>query len=489
MLSWLKSEDLLSRRPLLFILIALLARGIYICFAYAQLDHGLHPDWLYVESGDAPLYLDPVDNLLSKGLYKDDYRMPGLGAPYFLFRLLLSPEASRQALVVLQWLLSGLSTYVLALLAWRLTGRHLAGLVVYAVFLVSAYSSWYDGVIASDSLATSAFILHAWFLYRATQSQRRDLLLLAGFLMAWLVFLRPITVLLLIPSACLTWRFWSGPARWRMAILVLVPFLVLDSVWVVRNWKVNGNFRPLTNQGYQPDYFMHEIRGHAMLFLQGYGGDYIWWNTGSDIRWFGIWKGGAPVDDEGRRAKEPPPYAYVEGYDRDSLFRLSERIRQINSGALHGADSLRAIEEVNATFDRYAALYQEKAPFQYHVMSRLRMFRNIMAQHGTESMILPAFSSLPLGLKLFKLLQSAIFLFMYGLFWLAVPALVWMWRREPSLLRILIPVTALYMMLIFPLGLRMCEWRYLVHQFPFVLMLTTGFVVELVLRRSERKRP
>ncbi|MFN3875686.1 MAG: hypothetical protein ACK4L7_07225 [Flavobacteriales bacterium] len=391
-------------------------------------------------------------------------------------------------LVVLQWLLSGLSAYVLALLAWRLTGRHLSGLIVFAVFLVSAYSAWYDVVIGSDSLATSALILHAWLLHRATTSQRRDRLLLAGFLLAWLVFLRPITVLLLIPSAFLTWLYWPGSARWRMAILVLVPFLALDSAWVLRNWKVNGRFRPLTNQGYQPDYFMQEIRGHAMLFLQGYGGDYIWWNTGSDIRWFGIWTGGAPVDDEGRRAKEPPPYAYVEGYNRDSLVQLSERIRHITSGTLHGEDSLRAVREVNAAFDRYAALYREKAPFQYHVMSRLRMFRNLMAQHGTESMILRAFSSLPLGLKLFKLLQSGIFLFMYGLFWPALPAFAWFWRREPSLLRILIPVTALYMTLIFPLGLRMCEWRYLVHQFPFVLMLSTSFAVELVMRRLERGR-
>jgi hypothetical protein len=482
MLSRFKSTDLLQRRPLAFILLALAVRAIYLMLSMSQLAPSDHAGWLFVESGDAALYLDPIDHLIEHGAYKDDYRMPGVGAPYFLLRQFLSPEASRQAMVVMQWLLSGITTYILALLAWRLTGRHLAGLVVYIVFLVSAYSAWFDSVISSDSLSTSAMILHAWLLHRAVAEKRRDLLLAAGIMIAWLIFLRPISLLLLAPAAYVTWRYWDDKRRWRMAVLVLVPFLVLDSVWTIRNWQVNHRFRPLTNQGYQPDYFMREIRGHAMQFIQCYGGDYIWWNPHADIRWFGIWKGGAALDNEGRDAKEPPPYAYVDGYDRDSLASIGERVRVIESGALTPEDSLRAVEEVNARFDRYTALYREKAPFQYHVMSRLRMFRNLMGQHGTESMILQPFAELPFGLKLFKMLQAALFITVYGLFWLALPVLAWQWRKDRTLLRVLIPSTALYLTLIFPLGLRMCEWRYLALQFPFVLMLSTCLVLEALLR-------
>ncbi|HRD53222.1 MAG TPA: hypothetical protein PKY96_11305 [Flavobacteriales bacterium] len=486
MLSWLKSNDLLQRRPVTFILIALAFRAVYIVMAVGQLHPDKQPGWNYVESGDAALYLNPVDHLLEHGSYMDDYRMPGVGAPYFLFRQFLSPHQSRHAFVVLQWLLSGITAYLLGLLAWRMTHRHAIGLAVYAFYLLSAYSAWYDPVISSDSLSSSALILHAWLLHIAVEGRSRPLLMAAGFFLAWLIFLRPIALLLLLPSAYAAWRYWGGAGAWRMALLVMLPFLLLDSVWAARNWHVHRQFRPLTNQGYQPDYFMKEIRGHAMVFLQGYGGDYIWWNPHADVRWFGIWKGGGAIDDEGRRAKEPPSYAYVDGYDRDSLMWLADRTRLIASGALSSADSLMAVAEVNARFDRYAALYREKAPFQYHVMSRLRMFRNVMVQNGTESMILAPFASLPIGMKLFKLMQVAIFMLAYGLYWLAVPVLLWQWRKELTVLRIVIAAAALYLTLVFPLGLRMCEWRYLVLPFPFVLLLSTVFVMRLLpmLRRT-----
>ena len=482
MFSWLKSDDLLQRRPWLFIGIALVARGIYALLAISQLGPDRHPGWLYVESGDAALYLNPVDNLIQNGTYFDDYRMPGVGAPYFLLRQFLGPEASRQAMVVLQWLLSGFTTFLLGKLAWRLTGRHLIGLAVYTVYLVSAYSAWYDPVISSDSFSSSMLIAHAWLLHRAVEKRRRGTLLLAGLCIAWLVFLRPISVLLLPVSAFVAWRFWDRDARWRMALLVLLPFLVFDSAWIARNWHVNHRFRPLTNQGYQPDYFMREIRGNAMVFLQGYGGDYIWWNPGSDIRWFGIWKGGPDLDDKGRRAKEPPPYAYVEGYDRDSLQWLADRTRYIATAGLPEADSLRAIEEVNAKFRRYSELYAEKAPFQYHVMSRLRMFRNVMMQNGTETIILKPFASLPWGWKLFKIAQAGIFVLCYGLLWVAVPVLAWRWRKQWTPLRVFVPAAAMYLTLIFPLGLRMCEWRYMAMQYPLVITLSISFLLLLLLK-------
>ena len=480
MLSWLKSNDLLQRRPWLFIGIALVARGLYAWLAIGQLGPDKNPGWLYVESGDAALYLDPIDNLIANGKYFDDYRMPGVGAPYYLLRQFLGPQGSRQAVVLLQWLLSGFTAYLLGKVAWRLTGRHAIGLAVYAVYLLSAYSAWYDPVIASDSFSSSILIAHAWLLHRAVETRRRGTLLLAGLCIAWLVFLRPIAVLLLPVSAFVAWWFWERSARWGMALVMLLPFLVFDSIWIARNWHVNHRFRPLTNQGYQPDYFMKEIRAHAMVFVQGYGGDYIWWNPGSDIRWFGIWKGGAELDDEGLRAKEPPPYAYVEGYNRDSLQWLADRTRYIAVADLPEADSLRAVEEVNAKFDRYAALYREKAPVQFQVMSRLRMFRNVMLQNGTETIILKPFAALPVGWKLFKLAQAALFALAYGLLWIAVPVLIWQWRKELTPLRVFVPLAAIYLTMVFPLGLRMCEWRYLAMQFPLVLMLSICFVMHLM---------
>ena len=79
--------------------------------------------------------------------------MPGVGAPYWIFRHFLSPITSRDAMVVLQWLLSGISVYLLALIALRFTGSRITALITYVLFLLSTFSSWYDTSMSSDSLA------------------------------------------------------------------------------------------------------------------------------------------------------------------------------------------------------------------------------------------------------------------------------------------------------------------------------------------------
>lgn len=79
------------------------------------------PATWYWEVTDTPGYIEPIESILNGGDYSPDYRMPGVGAPYWIFRQFLSQTASYKAMVALQWLLSGLSVLLLALLALRLT--------------------------------------------------------------------------------------------------------------------------------------------------------------------------------------------------------------------------------------------------------------------------------------------------------------------------------------------------------------------------------
>lgn len=471
-----QQSPLLKRRWYLYIALALLVRGLYIGIQHHYRQGWEQPGVLSLESGDTKGYLDPVENLLTQGRYEPDYRMPGVAAPYWLFRQFFDVGGSRDALVLLQWLLSGINVYVLALIALRMTGSERIALMVYATFLASAYSSWFDPVIASDSLSISALILHVHFLQSALDKGSRGRLLLSGSLLAWFVFLRPIGVLLVPLSAALVlWRS-EGPRPWRPAILLALPFLLLDGVWTARNLSVHGRFSPLTNQGWFPEDFSREIRAHAMHFVQGYGGNYIWWDPGSDIRWYGVWKGGATIDDEGRQAKAPPPYAYVEGYTAEDLYALSERVRRVETGHLQPPDSIAEIASINARFDAFAELYKERAPFQYHVLSRFRMFKNLVWQNGTESLIIIPFAELPLWAKLFKLMQVAAYVLSFTIGTIACVIVLWRWRQAPTLLHVWIPFIVAYLVLIFPFALRMCEWRYMAHPFPFALLLAVILV-------------
>jgi len=473
----LDGNTVLERKWPLFILVALIVRALFIVYQVSDARYPAEGAHWAVNTGDTRSYIDPVEHLIAQGSYKPDYRMPGVSAPYFLFRQVLGPSASKDAMVVLQWILSSISVYFLSLVALRLSGSSIAAWTVYMLFLLSTYSSSHVSSLSSDSLAVSVLVLHVFFLQRAVDRSSQGLLLTAGFFIAWLVFLRPVAALLLAPALWLVLIHWRVVFPIQAVFCFLLPFMILDGAWTIRNYKVHGELSPLTNQGLMPDEIATRPRGYVMRFLQGYGGNYIWWEPGADIRWFGMWTGSGDVDNEGRDAKEPPAFAYVPGYTRDSLYSVSEQIRLIESGAITGQDSVDLVSKVNNDLYRYTALYQAEAPFNYHVLSRFRMIKYMVVQNGTETLFAVPFNELPVLLKVFKVVQSFLYLFSFGVGAIAIVVMLWQWRRTDLLLARWVPLIVLYMVMIYPLGLRMGEWRFMVHVFPLALMLAVVFVV------------
>ena len=180
----MNGTSFLERRWALLILIALGFRALYVFYHLRACEPVLHIGELALFTGDTESYLLPVENYIEHGSYKPDYRLPGVGVPYWIFRSVLDPSTSRDALVILQWLLSGISVYLLALITLRWSGSIRAAWVVYVLFLLSAYSSWYDPSISSDSLSVTVLILQVWLLQRAVDRQSVPLAIIAGLLLA-----------------------------------------------------------------------------------------------------------------------------------------------------------------------------------------------------------------------------------------------------------------------------------------------------------------
>jgi hypothetical protein len=483
------SRSLLERRWILFLLIALLFRGLYMYLSIGELRQPDMKGRFAVEATDTGSYLDPIESMLAGGPYAPDYRMPGVGAPYWIFRQFLGVDASRDAMVILQWLLSGISVYLLAKLALRISGSEKVALATYALFLFSITTSSYDAILLSDSLAASVIIIQAYILQRAFDRRSSPLLLVAGLLLTWLYFIRPVAFPLVIFAALFVFLRWNGRPSLRPAIWLLLPVAFFETAWVVRNWKANHEFSPLTNQGVMPDAISKGTRGHAMDFVRGYGGNYIWWEPGADIRWFGEWWGGGSADDQGRRASSPPADAYVPGYNEDSLRAISAWIREIHEGRLSEQDSIAITARVNATLDRYGSMHADGAPFSHHVLSRMRMFRYMLNQSGCEMLFSTPFDQLPWWKQAFKLAQVAIYAFGIvagGLF--AVLSL-WRWRRAGSLLSLWIPIVALYMICVYPLVLKLAEHRWVSHVSALWLMMGVLAAAEVIKRMWHGQGP
>jgi membrane protein YdbS with pleckstrin-like domain len=73
---------------------------------------------------------------------------------------------------------------------------------------------------------------------------------------------------------------------------------------------------------------------------------------------------------------------------------------------------------------------------------------------------------------------------------IAVIVAAWNWRRARTSLEIWLPFVVVFMTLVYPIGLRMCEWRYMVHQFPFALTIGVIFSWRLIDRfRAKQVQP
>jgi uncharacterized protein YqgC (DUF456 family) len=478
-------RSVLISRWYVFLLLALLGRGLYIII---QVNEFKEPGTisLWARDGDDTVtYLEPIENLLAGKGYTPDYRMPGIGMPYLVFRLFFSEAVSRDAVIILQWLFSALSVYVLALISLRITNSDRVSIAVFGIFLISTYSSWYDSFLISDSLAVSTLIIHIYAMQRAMDTRRAGWFAVAGLLLTWFIFLRPVGIALFPMVLLLMFLHYRSKAVLKPVLILLLPFLLIDGIWTYRNYSASGKLMPLTNQGLLPASFMDSITGRLMVFVQGYGGNYIWWKIGSDMRWFGVCLDYEEIDGCGVKADPPPAHAYVSAYNLDSLQVVREKIRLVRGGTLTTGDSLALKAEVIGALDRYAAAYRAEAPVQYYFLSRIRMIANQFVQNGSETLWSRPWAELNVVEKVFRLLQSGIYAFaaLVGTIAALLIGAISLFKRQQIALE-WSAWSALFLLFVYPIGLLMCEWRYMVHPFPLLLMLGVQFVAWMAGRGS-----
>ena len=148
---------------------------------------------------------------------------------------------------------------------------------------------------------------------------------------------------------------------------------------------------------------------------------------------------------------------------------------------------MRVAQSIATRLQRYSEAYKQDAPFNYHVLSRLRMLKNELSQNGTESLVIKPFSAMPLWEKGWKLMQVAIFLFSLVFGAAAMVFMRWIPQQEGTTFRQRVPWFTAFTILIYPLVFRMCEWRYLVMIFPLLLMMGVILVVGLIEKRLARR--
>lgn len=469
-----------------WIAIAVVVRaGLFTVFLH---EDGLHGAWYGwgAETGDTPGYFEPIDSLLDGNAYRPDFRMPGYGLPYLLLRLYTTPQGAGTGIVFLQCLLGMAGVVVLARCARLLHAPRWAQYLTCILFAIMPRMALYDVYWFTESFCTSAMIIatHGWLAHLRTGS--RSALLWSGAWVAWAVFLRPVQfvwlVLMVIGLLILLRESWRH--RGIAALLLLLPFMLSDGWWIRRNQVMHHEFAPFSRGMVMPELATSPMYP-LMRFLQATGGNFYHWDPSAHIRWFNMREG--PLGRQGPRIDKGvvmPTFALSESITEDSLRAWATDMLRYSDARTTIAERRSLFGSMSARSDRYVRYYAGERPWQHMVASRIRLTGLLFNRAGSGPLFhtppnFPGWFQRPIE-TLDVLTHWAV---LCGGLLAALFALV-NWRRERTVAWL--SAMALISVFIVPWGLRMCEGRYTVPMYPWLVLLLSISISRIAAARSRR---
>lgn len=470
----------LVRYPAVWLLLALVAKGTFFAWYLSRAYYHNMDGFWGQSNGDMMTYLSPIDSLLAHQGFNTDYRMPGYSAVYLAFRLLMSPAHACNAMILSQLVISAFSVYVLGLVARRLFQSKQAFYWAYFIYLFSPFVSVFDAYILTESLAAASSIFFLYALLRFESQPRQWAWLLgAGFWLAFSVFLKPAHAgTLSIPLVIFGYQWLRKILSFRQLIirsaLVLLPFLVADSAWVVRNYRTYHAVIPLLKSPWYPENYWPTNYFPMIAFCETYGEDYSFWFPNAGIRWFSGWGDNnflPPIRWYVPETLGPPPnYVYTSRFNQDSMRVMRQTF--LDMDLLPASDSLKR-RTIHADIRRQLVAYTasvkaEKQGVYYGIALARYTFdflNGTRGYHFLDDMIQTTWPRWLLRAYhwLFVLLPGLI-----GLAAMLISGLRrWAASNGPGLVP---PLMVGYAVVVFAIALRHAETRYLAPFYPFLVL-------------------
>lgn len=448
-------------------------------FVYFNLDvmpSDIGAGTLYECGGDCSSYIGPIENWISNGAYAPDFRLPGYGAIYLVFRAIFNPVGAMNCLVLVQLLFSGVSTYVLARLSSRVFPQSLA--VFHGVFLtyaLSTYVSVYDRQILTESLMTAASIIGVGLLVLDPPSSiplRGPLL--AGAFLSWAVFLRPVALPLIFLGAIFLWvsECHSGEAKARRTkaiVALLLPFVLTSAAWGIRSWRVHRTSSAVVPTVISPG--VEPLWGALIRFHQSWGGNFVYWDPAADIHWFGYvsedWEPTfTPV------VKDPPSWVSTPEFGRDELLSIRDSTLIACNKDIPAEKRAEHRDIAVKRLDVFSEALKRDRPFVYYVLAPIRATFGLLATSGSYILFRRPFAALDLPDRIIKVFMSGLYVFVV-VFGLA--GIFFRPSRSPAW--VFVAAIPLYIIGVHGVYFRFTENRYVVPAYPFLLIFANGLVL------------
>jgi hypothetical protein len=488
---------------------------LYLVFVYLySKNYGYHifengNITLYVFSADTDSYTRPIENLIRSGNYIADpsqplsmvIRMPGYGFLYLFFRMFADAHGAKNLLVVLQVLLSGISLYYLAVIAYRICNSSIAFYTTFLLYGLSGLISVYDVYPQSDSLCNSFIIfsfyllLSAFYVEPISGSFSRSRLFASGCCLALASFLRPATIPLFflcslyILAIFIYYRSKTEESIFAQTVNVLLyllmfagVFVAFEGLWIYRNYKQLQVFMPL-----QYNYWLHktgvarqDVQAYAYEWIVAMGEVNIEYEPGSMAAWL-------HNNQFSTSSYQLPTHIYTSRYSYDSLQVLRNRFIQFEQtygfpfkGNKVVVDKYnQAVRDaeatyLNNTFKSYLQYYKLEKPLNYYVLNRLALLKKFTWHTGTGLLPFKLFSVMKAEKDIvgmgFKLVFALNYLLIMTMGFIGMVLLLLHYSFE----RILVVACAGYGIFIFPFFVGTIDIRFLSLAFPF-LSIASGY--------------
>ena len=426
--------------------------------------------------GDSSSYTTPIDSLINGTGYNPDYRMPGYGVVYLVFRLFLREGHALNGVLLTQLFCAILAVYFLAKTSFLLTKRKNVFHLTFYGYAFLIYSSLFDTFILSESLTISVTIFFVYTLVRFYKTRKNKYLIYLGIFYTFIVFAKPVYLPLALLVGyvfliILTREKQSFISMFKKALIFLIPFLIAESAWVTRNYKEHGKLVFLFN-GYLYPFIENGLEEDVFTVILAQGESVCYWEENdAKVLWFyhnpdSLRKGIDPKE-------ELPDYLYTKEYPRDSLIELAGLFYTHRHLRKDSADQsvLLPIKQRGVTLAKnYIDSFKNEKPYYYHIHSRLKLVKEFFEEPFGffEWHYYSPFKKILVGIHFASYLLVLILGF-FGFFYFFNQLFKW------DIKAVVVLVVA-YTFLIFPIILRYCENRYLAPAFPFILMLGTQFI-------------
>jgi hypothetical protein len=324
---------------------------------------------------------------------------------------------------------------------------------------------------------------------------------LLGICFIWLVFVKSIFILLILP---LIGYLVIQKTSLRFWVLFFIPILIIEGAWISRNALKYKQFIPLTHQMFYPEGTNGIIYGYLSVqeLIRSYGGSHQFWRLDSDAAWYfsggfadPYFIGDTPFPNfKENDMRKPPAEIYTSKMNLDSLVKIryaltSIYLTSIDSKTKHVIDK-ECSNEIQYIRDRtlvYVNSIRNEKPILYYFNANLTRLKSIIFTTYFFDNILQN-PSLNNRINFFVaiLLQGFIYL-MNGLVWgFSILSLLGVFRfgfklKSPTVLTWVAWLNA-YTFILYIFVFKQAEERYFCVLYPFWVLVSLTLINQWILK-------